>query len=45
MSLPILNQPYAIDFHPTDFWGFIKTPAAIFQLKQNQGVSSTTMKH
>ena len=22
MSLPIFNQLYAIDFHPTDFWGF-----------------------
>ena len=26
MSLPIFNQPYAIDFHPTDFWGFKTTP-------------------
>ena len=26
MSLLIFNQPYAIDFHPTDFWGFKATP-------------------
>ena len=29
MSLPIFNQPYAIDFHMTDFWGFKTTPRAI----------------
>ena len=26
MSLPIFNQPCAIDLHPTDFWGFETTP-------------------
>ena len=26
MSLPNFNQPYAIDFHPTDFLGFKTTP-------------------
>ena len=25
MSLPIFNQAYVIDFHPTDFWGFKTT--------------------
>ena len=27
MSLLIFNQPYAIDFHSTDFWDFKTTPA------------------
>ena len=26
MSLPIFNQPYAIDFRPTEFWDFKTTP-------------------
>ena len=26
MTLPIFNQPHAIDFDPTDFWGFKTTP-------------------
>ena len=26
MSLPIFNQPYAIEFHPADFWRFKPTP-------------------
>ena len=25
-SLSIFNQPYPIDFHPTDFWSFKTTP-------------------
>ena len=29
MSLPIFNQPYAIDFHPTDFRGFKATPVVV----------------
>ena len=33
MSLPIFNQPYAINFHPTDFCGFKTTPRAILGLR------------
>ena len=34
MSLPNFNQPYAIDFHPTDFLGFKTTPAMSY-IKMN----------
>ena len=29
MSLPISNQPYSIDFHPTDLLGFKTTPHSV----------------
>ena len=29
MPLPISNQPYSIDFHPTDLLGFKTTPHSV----------------
>ena len=37
MTLPIFNQPNAIDFHPTDFWGFKTTPAVNMNKPDDDG--------